>query len=85
MKRSLRKREHRIHQSSYHKYVFLEARMVYKKAINSQKANFYEQKFNACGSNQSDRKHDYTETALNIITDTLYIARLLSLCATIAT
>ena len=51
MKRSLRKLERRIHQSSYHKYIFLEARMAYKKAIYSQKANFYEQKLNACGSN----------------------------------
>ena len=51
MKRSLRKLERRIHQSSYHKYVFLDARMAYKKAIYSQKANFYEQKLNACGSN----------------------------------
>ena len=50
MKRSLRKLERRIHQSSYHKYIFLEARMAYKKAIYSQK-NFYEQKLNACGSN----------------------------------
>ena len=51
MKRLLRKLERRIHQATYHKYVFLEARMDYKKAIYSQKANFYEQKLNACGSN----------------------------------
>ena len=55
MKRSLRKLECRIHQSSYHKYVFLEAcllaRMSYMKEMYSQKANFYEQKLNACGSN----------------------------------
>ena len=53
MKRSLRKLERRIHQSSYH--VFLEAiaylRMAYKKVIYSQKANFYVLKLNACGSN----------------------------------
>ena len=34
MKRSLRKLERRIHQSSYHKYIFLEARRAYNKFIH---------------------------------------------------
>ena len=51
MKRSLRKLECIIHKSSYHKFVFLDARLAYKKTIYSQKPNIYEQKLNACGSN----------------------------------
>ena len=51
MKRSLRKLDHIIHQYSYLKYVFLEARMAYKKAMYSKKANIYKQKLNICGSN----------------------------------
>ena len=51
MHRSLRKRERRIHKSSYHKYVFLKAWMAYNKSIYSQKANFYEKNLNAYSSN----------------------------------
>ena len=51
MKRSLRKLVRRIHQHYYHRYIFLDARMAYKKSIYSQKDNFYDQKLNTCGSN----------------------------------